>query len=78
MPLVRGILSGAKTLLAHFHYVNNGQYPFELDWSADAVQSMVAKFAKLDYDQREFVGYLAREARKKSRLLDHNEMFLTC
>ncbi|KAL1981852.1 hypothetical protein VTN96DRAFT_2097 [Rasamsonia emersonii] len=43
MSLVRSIHAGAKTILAHFHYLNKGQAPFELDWSLPEVPREVAK-----------------------------------
>ena len=38
MSLIRGIHSGAKTLLAHFHYVCKGRKPFDPDIDLDSVQ----------------------------------------
>jgi hypothetical protein len=49
MGLVRAINSGAKTILAHFHYCCKGQHPFkaEFDWNSPKIQRM----AKLNPEQ---------------------------
>ncbi len=53
MPLVRATNSGAKTILAHFHYCYKGQKLFTdgFDWSAPKVQRM----ARLDPEQTAFM-----------------------
>jgi hypothetical protein len=53
MPLVRATNSGAKTILAHFHYCYKGQQLFTagFNWSAPRVRRM----AKLDAEQIEFM-----------------------
>ena len=53
MPLVRATNSGAKTILAHFHYCYKGQQLFTpgFDWSAPRVRRM----AKLDAEQIAFM-----------------------
>jgi hypothetical protein len=66
MPLLRGVHSGAKTLLAHFHYINDGQMPFELDWSAEEVPKGIAKVAELDANQTIFVKHVAHAVHEKS------------
>jgi hypothetical protein len=54
MPLVRATNSGAKTILAHFHYCYKGQQLFTtgFDWSAPRVRRM----ARLDPEQSGFMG----------------------
>jgi len=53
MPLVRETNSGAKTILAHFHYCCNGQKPFaaSFDWTSPKLGRM----AHLDSEQTEFM-----------------------
>ncbi|KAK5658454.1 hypothetical protein OQA88_1843 [Cercophora sp. LCS_1] len=53
MPLVRATNSGAKTILAHFHYCYKGQQLFtkEFDWKAPRVRRM----ARLDPEQTSFM-----------------------
>lgn len=53
MPLVRATNSGAKTILAHFHYCYKGQALFTraFDWQAPKVRRM----ARLDPEQTSFM-----------------------
>jgi hypothetical protein len=53
MPLVRATNSGAKTILAHFHYCYKGQKLFTkgFDWTAPRVRRM----ARLDAEQSDFM-----------------------
>jgi hypothetical protein len=53
MPLVRATNSGAKTILAHFHYCYKGQKLFtpKFDWTAPRVRRM----ARLDAEQSHFM-----------------------
>ncbi|KAF4470693.1 Clavaminate synthase [Fusarium albosuccineum] len=53
MPVIRAIHSGAKTILAYFHYACKGQRPFSLDhdWSTDEARGM----AHLDDEQITFL-----------------------
>ena len=53
MPLVRATNSGAKTILAHFHYCYKGQRLFTkaFDWQAPKVRRM----ARLDPEQTSFM-----------------------
>ncbi|KAJ4311707.1 hypothetical protein N0V84_010304 [Fusarium piperis] len=53
MPIIRAIHSGAKTILAHFHYACKGQRPFSMDhdWNSDEAKRM----AHLDDEQ---IGFL--------------------
>ena len=53
MPLVRATNSGAKTILAHFHYCCKGNQPFgeRFDWSAAKMRRM----ARLDPEQSRFM-----------------------
>lgn len=56
MSLVRATNSGAKTILAHFHYCCKGQQPFgaDFDWNAAKIRRM----ARLDAEQSRFMaGY---------------------
>lgn len=59
MPLVRATNSGAKTILAHFHYCCKGNQPFGegFDWNATKIRKM----ARLDAEQSRFMaGYRDR------------------
>ncbi|KAK0732259.1 hypothetical protein B0H67DRAFT_478582 [Lasiosphaeris hirsuta] len=47
-PLLQGFHTGAKTMLAHFHYCNKGGTPFQLDWSNTPA---VVEWANLGSDQ---------------------------
>ncbi len=53
MNLVRGTNSGAKTILAYFHYCSKGQTPFreDFDWNSPKLPKM----AQLDDDQRKIM-----------------------
>lgn len=53
MPLVRATNSGAKTILAHFHYCYKGQQLFTegFNWNAPRVRRM----ARLDKEQTDFM-----------------------
>jgi len=53
MPLVRATNSGAKTILAHFHYCYKGQQLFtkDFDWHSNRVRRM----ARLDPEQTSFM-----------------------
>lgn len=53
MPLVRATNSGAKTILAHFHYCCKGNQPFgeRFDWNAPKIRKM----ARLDAEQSRFM-----------------------
>ena len=53
MPLVRATNSGAKTILAHFHYCYKGQRLFTkpFDWKS----ARVRKMARLDPEQTAFM-----------------------
>ncbi|KAK2926409.1 hypothetical protein FoTM2_013275 [Fusarium oxysporum f. sp. vasinfectum] len=66
MPVINAIHSGAKTILAYFHYACKGQRPFspEHDWSKDEANDT----AHLDRDQIAFV--------KKCRHLTQNNVHL--
>ena len=59
MNRVRAMHSGAKTLLAHFHYVCKGNFPFrqDFDWTLATNQRM----AELDPEQLRFVQGLVDE-----------------
>ncbi|KAM0294471.1 hypothetical protein ACHAPM_011210 [Fusarium culmorum] len=66
MPVINAIHSGAKTILAYFHYACKGQRPFspDYDWSKDEDNDMT----HLDKDQIAFV--------KKCRHLTQNNLHL--
>ncbi|EXK76669.1 hypothetical protein FOQG_18594 [Fusarium oxysporum f. sp. raphani 54005] len=53
MPIINAIQSGAKTILAYFHYACKGQRPFSLDhdWNTDEAKKM----AHLDDEQIAFL-----------------------
>ena len=63
MPLVRATNSGAKTILAHFHYCYKGQKLFTqgFDWNAQRVRRM----ARLDVEQTDFMGQCRDNVVKK-------------
>jgi hypothetical protein len=65
MPLVRATNSGAKTILAHFHYCYKGQQLFTpgFDWSAPRVRRM----ARLDAEQSEFMAQCRDVVVKKGK-----------
>ncbi len=67
MPLVRATNSGAKTILAHFHYCYKGQQLFTagFDWSAPRVRRM----AKLDAEQSAFMAQCRDVAVQRGMLL---------
>ncbi|KAM0434005.1 hypothetical protein ACHAPT_003949 [Fusarium lateritium] len=58
MPLIRGINSGAKTILAHFHTACKGQIPFSenVDYNTPSFRKM----AELDKEQVSFLRELRR------------------
>jgi hypothetical protein len=64
MGLVRSIHTGAKTILAHFHYTNRGTAPLEMDWNSAETPRKIAKVAALDEEQIIFMKFIANEARK--------------
>ena len=65
MPLVRATNSGAKTILAHFHYCCKGQRPFgrDVDWESPKVQRM----ARLDPEQSAFMSACRDSAVSRGR-----------
>jgi hypothetical protein len=68
MALVRATNSGAKTILAHFHYCCKGQHPFleKFDWEAARTRRM----ARLDAEQSSFMAaYRDRVIRKGRSIL---------
>jgi hypothetical protein len=68
MELVRAINSGAKTILAHFHYCCKGQQPFkrEFDWTAPKTKRM----AKLDDEESEFMAHYRDLVSAKAEVFD--------
>lgn len=67
MPLVRATHSGAKTILAHFHYGCKGQRPFreDFDWKAPQVRKM----AQLDTEQSLFMERYKEQLNRNSMSL---------
>jgi len=65
MPLVRATNSGAKTILAHFHYCYKGQSLFAegFNWNSPRVRRM----ARLDPEQTTFMSQCRDYVVKKSR-----------
>jgi hypothetical protein len=65
MPLVRATNSGAKTILAHFHYCYKGQQLFTqgFDWTAPKVRRM----ARLDAEQTNFMAQCRDVVVKKGK-----------
>lgn len=69
MQLVRATNSGAKTILAHFHYCYKGQQLFKegFDWRAPRVRRM----ARLDDEQTDFMSqcrdYVVRKGEQTNR-----------
>ncbi|KAL9110183.1 MAG: hypothetical protein Q9227_005243 [Pyrenula ochraceoflavens] len=67
MPLVRATHSGAKTILAHFHYCCKGQRPFrpDFDWKS----AKIRKMAQLDAEQCAFMERFHDQVQQKSATL---------
>ena len=65
MELVRATHSGAKTILAHFHYCCKGEYPFrpETNWNSPKIREM----AQLDAEQAEFMNSLAQQIQRRGK-----------
>ncbi|KAK3989622.1 hypothetical protein QBC44DRAFT_241205 [Cladorrhinum sp. PSN332] len=65
MPLVRATNSGAKTILAHFHYCYKGQQLFTegFNWNSPRVRRM----ARLDAEQTTFMSQCRDYVVRKSR-----------
>ncbi|KAK4456936.1 hypothetical protein QBC42DRAFT_237499 [Cladorrhinum samala] len=65
MPLVRATNSGAKTILAHFHYCYKGQKLFTegFNWNSQKVRRM----ARLDPEQTSFMSQCRDYVVRKSR-----------
>jgi hypothetical protein len=53
MPIIRAIHSGAKTILAYFHYNCKGQRPFSPDFNWDSPGAK--RMAQLDDKQIRFL-----------------------
>lgn len=66
MELIRGIHSGAKAILAHFHYSCKGNVPFSpnFDWDSKEAQRM----AEINQEQIQFMMRLRVLARQKGML----------
>ena len=65
MPVIRAIHSGAKTILAYFHYACKGQRPFSLghDWDTDEAKNM----ADLDDEQITFLKHFQQQIQNNGR-----------
>lgn len=63
MNLIRSSHSGAKTLLAHFHYMCKGNLPFQqdFDWESPSHQRM----AQLSTEQLDFIRRYVEEINKR-------------
>ncbi|KAM7183652.1 hypothetical protein V8F33_013449 [Rhypophila sp. PSN 637] len=68
MPLVRATNSGAKTILAHFHYCYKGQQLFKegFDWTAPRVKRM----ARLDAEQINFMAQCRDNVVRKASMFE--------
>jgi hypothetical protein len=66
MPIINAIQSGAKTILAYFHYSCKGQRPFSLDhdWNTDEAKKM----AHLDDEQIAFLEHYRIRIQNNGRL----------
>ena len=53
MHIIRAIHSGAKTILAYFHYICKGQRPFSPNTNWDSPE--LKKMAQLDEEQVRFL-----------------------
>ncbi|KAL1842470.1 hypothetical protein VTJ49DRAFT_5207 [Mycothermus thermophilus] len=76
MPLVRATNSGAKTILAHFHYCYKGQKLFSegFDWNAPRARRM----ARLDPEQCEFMARcrdVVVQRASKFRAINHSHVY---
>ena len=65
MPLVRASHSGAKTILAHFHYCCKGQKPFRqgFDWKSPQIHRAM----QLDAEQIAFMEKFAEEVNRQCK-----------
>ncbi|KAK0716678.1 hypothetical protein B0T21DRAFT_318606 [Apiosordaria backusii] len=63
-PLLEGFHTGAKTLLAHFHYCNKGGAPFQLDWSKPHA---AVQWADLSDDQVAYMKSLVDTLKQEGR-----------
>ncbi|KAJ4313574.1 hypothetical protein N0V84_009331 [Fusarium piperis] len=59
--IVEEFHSGAKTMLAYFHYCSKGSHPFAMDWT----RPTNVAFAELDQRQVQFIGETARLVKDK-------------
>ncbi|KAK4198103.1 hypothetical protein QBC40DRAFT_96107 [Triangularia verruculosa] len=76
MPLVRATNSGAKTILAHFHYCYKGQQLFTegFNWNAPRVRRM----ARLDKEQTDFMAQCRDIVVKKGPMfeaINHTDVY---
>ncbi len=68
MSLIKDIHNGAKTILAHFHYICKGLVPVEIDWTQDQLPKVVAKMAELSVEDKRFLASISQAVKQKSRL----------
>jgi hypothetical protein len=68
MPLLRATHSGAKTLLAHFHYICKGNMPWQVDFDWDS--PTVRKMAELDNEQINILKEHATKVGQKSKSIN--------
>ena len=65
MPIIRAIHSGAKTILAYFHYCCKGQQPFSSDSNWDSPE--MKRMAQLDDEQIHFLKQYQDLVRRRGR-----------
>jgi hypothetical protein len=75
MPLIRGIHLGAKTLLAHFHYICKGQKPFEIDWGQQPLSKAAQRMANLSHNEVDFMTSLSQLAQEKGEWTTRSRSF---
>lgn len=76
MPLVRATHSGAKTILAHFHYCCKGQQPFRPDF--DWAKPQIRRMAQLDSEQIIFMEKLKERVNQNAsflRAISHTDRY---
>ncbi|KAI0109121.1 hypothetical protein GGR51DRAFT_512806 [Nemania sp. FL0031] len=72
--IVEEFHSGARTMLAYFHYCNKGSHPFSMDWNC----AHNVSFAQLDARQVQFLNETVALVKSKRSHFEHiklNKMF---
>ncbi|KAJ2995556.1 hypothetical protein NUW58_g1238 [Xylaria curta] len=72
--IVEEFHSGARTMLAYFHYCNKGSHPFSMDWS----RAKTVSFAQLDTRQAQFMTETVMLVKDKRSHFEHiklNKLF---